>query len=318
MMIKRRVRFTLSIVWAFILLILPACTATTVQIDENKSVDELFFFNELNRFLGSGGEILVNEMLSEDDPTTPGVDRDGTVADPDLDGPIPPHLIQRLDVGDRLIGIGIAHAVESLSRPPGRETFHALVSSGPKAALRAFVVVKKEVIESGFKFTFGPLSPQEFSDLVAEVSDGLVKIPVESIPEGTMVLSFDHDDSEYTLESIPGSPGRNWELATAGARHWNIGVAQGTDFWVANFDSDDLGLLSLLPSSAKVGSIRFGLSLLPGSKGYSKLEKVSCVGPDGNTTMHHFCLSGTAAGTNGFDTPFPIGLRTEIIFRPVR
>lgn len=257
--------------------------------------EENFFYGEVNKFVGSGGEVLIKGEKNADTPPT------------------------RIDVGDRLIGIGVTHTVESLSRPPGPDTFRAFnIESGNelKAALRAFEVAKKDRAQDGFDFTLAPLSPTDYSDLIERVSGGSVKIPPESIPVGTMVLSFLDPNPTYTLGTVAGSPGANWAEATKGARHWNVGIGSPTDFWVATFPSDDVGMLSLVPSSTKIGSIRFGLSLLPGSRGVTRLKPVPCVGPSGAMTTHHFCLSGVAVGTQGLDTPFPIGLRTEIIFHP--
>ena len=133
-----------------------------------------------------------------------------------------------------------------------------------------------------------------------------------------MIVSFLASDPNYTLQRVSGSPGANWLSATQGERHWNVGFAKPEDFWVANLPSDDIRLLSETPAWVRVGTIRFGLSLLPGSRGAPDLRPVPCLGPSGETTSHQFCLSGFVVGTQGFDTPFPIGLRTEILFHPER
>lgn len=269
-----------------------------LRVSEKEAVrtfEDNLFYGEVNRFVGSGGEILVKGEQNKDAPPT------------------------RIDVGDRLIGIGVTHLVESLSRTPGPDAFRAMSiesSSDRKMALRAFEVATKEQVQDGFNLTLAPLSPRDYSELVERVSGGLVKIPVESIPEGTMVLSFLGAFPNYTLRTVPGSPDTNWAEITKGTRHWNVGIGSTTDFWTASFPSDDLSMLSLIPSSTKVGTISFGLSLLPGSKGITNLKRVPCVGRSGTTTTHHFYLSGTAVGTQGLDTPFPIGLRTEIVFHP--
>ncbi len=283
------------------------------------TVNGSVFNNELNRFLGTGGEILINSVLSGDDPATPGFDPDGTMADPDLDGPIPPHLIQRLDVGDRLVGIGVTQEVECLSCPPSSASSRAFRAAGShqKAALRAFKVKDKETLPDCFKFSFEPLAPEEFSATVQEASGGAVTVSPESIPAGTMVVSFDDSSPNFTLLTGSGSPGMNWVEATDGARHWNIGVGSPTDFWASSFPSDDLGLLPLLSSTTSAGSIRFGLSLLSSGPGMGiPVEKVRCEGPAGPVAVD-FCLSGSPVGTLGVSTPFPIGLRTEVRFHPM-
>lgn len=70
-----------------------------------KPFEDNFFFNELNRIVGSGGEILLKGSQNASAPRT------------------------RMDVGDRLIGIGVTHMVESLSRPPGPDSFRAVNAS---------------------------------------------------------------------------------------------------------------------------------------------------------------------------------------------
>jgi hypothetical protein len=260
-----------------------------------RDFEDLFYLNRLNRFSGSGGEVL----LKNDSGGEPG----------------------RMDVGDRLIGIGVTHLIEDLSRPPGPDTFHpTTVESGNsrKIATRSFRVRAKDQTEEGFDFRFDPLTPEEYSATLTEVSEGTVAIPPGSIPEGTIILSFLDDEPGYTLATIERSPGSNWAIATRGVRHWNVGFGAEDDFWAASFPSDEIGLLRTLPPSASIGSIRFGLSLLAQSNPTVKLEPVPCIHPSGETTMHDFCLNGHATGTDGLDTPFPIGLRTAITFKPVR
>lgn len=224
-----------------------------------------------------------------------------------------------MDVGDQLIGIGVAHLVESVSRPPGIDSFNTVNPDNgyqAKVAARSIEVASKEEVAGGFEFGFRALDPEEFSGLLTEVSEGAISVSADTIPKGTMVLSFLHDEPSYTLANVDGSPGTNWARATAGNRHWNVGVASEDDFWWASFPSDDIDLLTSLPPYENVGSVRFGLSLLPGSEGFTDMDRVEFSHPSGATTSHHFCLSGTAAGTGGLETPFPIGLRTEIVFHP--
>ncbi|HVZ38106.1 MAG TPA: hypothetical protein VHI13_02435 [Candidatus Kapabacteria bacterium] len=130
-------------------------------------------------------------------------------------------------------------------------------------------------------------------------------------------MSFVDSDPAYTLQTVEGSPGENWMRATKGLRHWNAGIANDSDFWAASFPSDDMSLLPGIPNSMKVGSIRFGLSLLSGGGAGIDFRLVPCINPSGSTTYQQFCLSGYATGTGGLDTPFPIGLRTEILFHPL-
>lgn len=263
--------------------------------DERLPFEEAFFLDELNRFVGSGGEVLVKpDDYDGDDPT-------------------------RMEVGDRLVGIGITHFIENLSHPPGPMTFrpvHLESDYQMKVAARAFVVSAKRETDPGFEFEFEALTPREFSRLLIQISDGRVELDPDTIPEGSMVLSLLHDEAGYTLEAL-GDPAGNWSAATAGRRHWNVGVASDDDFWWARFPSDDLGLLADLPPYARVGEIRFGLSMLPDSREPVPLEPTPTEHPSGRTTTHDFCLSGFATGVAGFDTPFPIGLRTAIRFSPV-
>jgi hypothetical protein len=223
-----------------------------------------------------------------------------------------------MDVGDRLIGIGLTHLIESLSRPPGLDSFRAIFDADvSKVALRAFEVARKEPGPDGIEFSFAPLSPSEYSETLEAVSEGAVRIPAESIPLGTIILSFVDSEPTYTLRAIERSSRENWARATKGQRHWNVGIGDDADFWSATFPSDDIGILPHLPRSAAVGTIRFGLSLLPSSETRLDFERVPWPELSGRTTAHHFCLVGSAAGTNGFATPFPIGLRTEIVCKPV-
>ena len=291
-----------------------------------KTVNESLFVNKSNKFVGTGGEILINLVLSEDDPTTPEFDPDGILADPDLDGPIPEHVIQRIDVGDRLVGIGASHTLECLDcSSEQEETIYRLGSktNNLKLAVRAFEVVDKVACDNGFNFTFGPLSPEEYSTTIEIASKGAVKIPVTSIPKGTMILSFDDSTPNFILQDIPGSPDRNWVEATNGDRHWNVGIAKSTDFWMSNFVSDDIGLLPFLPDTVATGTIRFGLSFLSGDVGPVCLKPVPCGKPancDGSInpiTNNNFCLVGNVVGTSGINTPFPVGLQTEITLNPV-
>lgn len=260
-----------------------------------KLFEDRLFLGELNRFVGSGGEVLMkaDRSASED----------------------------RMDVGDRLMGIGATHYIESLDRPPGPGALHATTLESDfqvKSALRAIQVVSKEETDDGFEFQFSPFAPEDFSQTLEELSEGAVQISASEIPEGTIVLSFVDAGPTYTLQSADGSPGLNWHAATKGDRHWNVGIANESDFWVASFPSDEVGLLRQMPHTMTVGSIRFGLSLLPGSRTTIELEPVSCTGPSGQTTEHDFCLDGTASGTGDIDTPFPIGVQTQIKFRPGR
>lgn len=260
-------------------------------LDNVSAFEKRFFHGEVNRFVGSGGEQLIKGPENCDAPPT------------------------RIDVGDRLIGIGIAHYVESLSRPPGPGTFRSF-SDNMKMAARAFMVKDKRQVLEGFHFDLAPLSPDEYSALITRVSNGAVRIAPATIPEGTMVISFLDAAPTYSLQTFSNSPAANWERATKGERHWNVGVAGPDDFWEAQFPSDDIAALTQMPSSMKVGTIRFGLSLLSGSHTGSRFQPVPCMRQSGKTSMHQFCLSGHVVGTQGLNTPFPIGLRTEIVFHP--
>jgi hypothetical protein len=256
--------------------------------------EEGFFSGDMNRFVGSGGEVLLK-------------------ADPDA----PP---TRMDVEDRLIGIGATHLVENLSVPPGPDAFHAMdAKSGlsAKFAERAFTVTAKEPSEQGFEFSFAPLSPDDYSRTLFQVSHGRVEIPAASIPPGTIILSHIDPAPTYTLKTLANSPGENWYAASKGVRHWNVGIGKPDDFWSASFPSDEVGALAVLLRGNTIGSIRFGLSLLDGSTTVTDLQPVTCVGPSGVETEHQFCLDGMATGTSGVDTPFPIGVLTQIRFRPV-
>jgi hypothetical protein len=251
-----------------------------------------FFFNEVNNLVGSGGEYLIKAKGSKSPAT-------------------------RIEVGDFFIGVGATHLVESMSRNPGPAAFRLAV--GPaKSAYRAFEIKKKNKSDRGFDFEVGALSAQAYSALLETVSDGAVKIASDSIPHGTMILSFLDNRPTYTLDTTKGSPRANWEAAAKGERHWNVGVGKPDDFWVASLPSDDYSTLSQVPPWTKIGSIQFGLSLLSGSAGTLRLDPSPCVGPTGRTTTHDFCFSGNVVGKQGLDTPFPILMRTEITFRPKR
>lgn len=256
-----------------------------------------FFYNEINRFSGSGGEfVLRNQDLLLHDP-------------------------KRIEVGDILIGIGITHIVEAMDRPPGTASFYSLGAAplGPaKMAMRAFRVAEKEPRNGGFGFNFSYLSPAEYSDAVNVASQGLVVLSPETISEGTVILSFLDSQPTYSLASTEGSPGVNWLELTKGERHWNVGMRDPADFWEAWFPADDVGLLSSLPPWERVGDIRFGLSLLNPELDGLELERLPATRIDGRQSSHHFCLRGAATGVKGINSAFPIGLRTEIIFKPIR
>ncbi|MBS1914539.1 MAG: hypothetical protein JST22_21320 [Bacteroidetes bacterium] len=224
----------------------------------------------------------------------------------------------RIDVGDRLIGIGVTQIIEDLGRPPGLDTCRVFgVDKPAKMACRAFQVDTKTQTQAGFDFTFKPLSPQDYSDTLALVSNGAAQIPASSIPEGTIIVSFVTPAPRYTLENVDGSPAKNWGYVVEADRYWNVGIANEDDFWVASFPSDDIGMLAGVPSSARIGSIRFGLSLLSGPESAVGFSPMPCAGPSGTVTHHQFVLSGCASGTMGLNTAFPIGLRTEILFCPM-
>jgi hypothetical protein len=257
--------------------------------------DNAFFYGHLNRFVGSGGEMLIKHSGYEESNLT------------------------QMEIGDRLIGIGVAHVVEDMSLPPGPNSFRAVNADSPfqmKSAERALLVAGKRVTERGFEFDFKPLQSAEFSELLAQVSDDRITVPPASIPEGSFVLSVLHDEPRYSLEDM-GNPSENWVAAADGDRHWNVGIGSEDDFWWAQFPSDDISILAELPPYERVGEIRFGLSMLPGSRQVPELDPVEFRHPSGRITKHHFCLSGAAVGVAGLATPFKIGLRTEILFRPV-
>ncbi|MBS0533907.1 MAG: hypothetical protein JSR72_07600 [Proteobacteria bacterium] len=258
--------------------------------------DEKFFFGEVNRFSGSGGELLVKGRGNERGPPT------------------------RIEVGDRLIGIGITHTIESMSRPPGPDSFRATnrIDRPCKMAKRGFEADTKTKIQDGYHFTFKPLEPVEFAELVENVSNGAVKMDGHRIPKGTMVASYLDDNPAYSLERGANSPGTNWEAVARGEPHWYVGVGKPDDFWEAFFPTDDISMLTAMPPWMRAGTITFGLSLLSGSPVDTRLEQVSSAGITRRSTSHDFCLSGSVVGTAGLRTEFPIGLRTEIIFKPVR
>lgn len=262
-------------------------------MNSGRAFEENVFLGEANKFVGSGGELLVKAETKA--PAT------------------------RIDVGDRLIGIGVTHYVESLERAPGLDSFRAISPQDEaKFALRGFEVVTKERTPEGFNFRFGPLAPSSYNATLRAVSEGAVDIPASSIPDGTIILSFLDPEPTYTLQTIDGSPGENWVRAAKGRRHWNVGFSNDSDFWAASFPSDDIGLLTQLPPATRVGTIQFGLSLLRGSETALRFNRIQAFGPSGAASSHDFVLHGSAAGTQGLRTPFPIGLRTEITFHPNR
>ncbi len=262
-----------------------------------KQFENLFFYNQLNRFVGSGGEIIVKgDKNSESSPT-------------------------KMEIGDILIGVGLTHYVENMSQAPGIETFRPLMASHSdhvKMALRAFMIKEIHRTDEGFVFNFNPLTPSLYSKTLEKVSGGKIKISPNNIPEGTIILSFIDPEPEYQLSSIKGSPGENWYVVTKGTRHWAVGIGKEDDFWSARFPFDDVDFLTKIPPSKTVGTIKFGLSLL-NSSGLesSKFHPVTATRFSGRTSRHQFHLTGAAAGTMGLDTPFPIGLRTEILFNPI-
>lgn len=257
-----------------------------------KRFEDNLFYGCTNRFVGSGGEILIKGEGNAY-PT-------------------------RMEVGDRLIGIGITETVECLDgndsgtiRTPGAELL-----GDKKLALRAFEITAKRKLWFGHEISLSPLAPREYSRLVEEVSNGAVKIPAESIPEGTLILSFIDPETTYTLEPLEEGIGQNWINATKGERHWNVGIGKPDDFWMARFPSDNIGLLKFLPAWMKLGGIWFGLSLLPGSNRALQLEPVPHHAPIKQDSRHHFCLKGRVVGSFGQKGQFPIGLRTKITFQP--
>ncbi|MCW5693566.1 MAG: hypothetical protein KIT48_14495 [Pseudolabrys sp.] len=260
------------------------------------SFEEKFFFGEVNRFSGSGGEVLVKGSGNERNPAT------------------------RIDIGDRLIGVGITHTIESMSRTPGPDSFHATnrINRPTKAAARAFQAVSKTRTSDGYQFGFAPLEPGEFAELAARVSNGAAKLDGRRIPKGTMIASFLDADTSYSLERRGDAPADGWAALTKGEPHWYVGVGKPEDFWEAFFPSDDIGVLTAMPPWVRAGTINFGLSLLPGSAVETRLERVPAAGITRRATSHDFCLSGAVVGTGGLRTDFPIGLRTEIIFKPVK
>jgi hypothetical protein len=263
-------------------------------MDIRRQFSKAFFIGEPNRFIGSGGEVIVKG---------PGNTGGDTL----------------IEVGDSLIGIGVTHLVEGLGRTPGPDAFRPLTKSHQepsKKALRAFQVAEKREVSGGFDFSFKPLAPAVYSALLESVSDAAVSIPAEEIPEGTIILSFLEMESNYTLQRLGESAKENWLRTVAGEKHWCVGIGSEEDFWNASFPSDDVGVLSLLPPYVKVGEIRFGLSLLSKKDERVKFRKVPAIMLGGQTTYHDFCLNGSAAGTAGLNTPFYIGLRTEIVFHP--
>jgi hypothetical protein len=259
----------------------------------SRAFERMFFFNEVNRFVGSGGEVLVKSPKKKRGSSS-----------------------TRIEIGDRLVGIGVTHLIESLSRPPGPASFRA-TSEQEKMAARAFEVTAKKKVGKEYRFGFSPLSPENFSSLIEQVSGGSSRIEPTSIPKGTMVLSFLDANRQYSLQTHSGSPGTNWRQVTSAERHWCVGIGKSSDFWESRFPSDDIGILSHLPPWPRIGTINFGLSLLNGSEAMLRLEPVPFQRDTGETTTHDFCMFGSAVGTQGLETPFPIGLRTEIVFKPL-
>lgn len=255
--------------------------------------EDNFFFGTLNRFSGSGGEILVKGE-GNTHPT-------------------------RMEVGDRLIGIGIAERVEALDGADSR-SFHLIgadQAGDSKMALRAFAIAEKKKTWRGYVISLSPLEPKEYSALVDQVSGGAVKIAPETIPRGTMILSFIDPQTTYTLAPLKEGNHQNWINASKGERHWNVGIGSPDDFWIARFPLDDIRLLKYLPQWLRLGGIWFGLSLLPGSKRSVDLAKVPHHAPITKKTKHDFCLKGRVAGSLGKSGQFPISLRTSITFQPI-
>ncbi len=255
--------------------------------------DNIYFGNK-NRFSGSGGEILVKG-----------------------DGNTKPN---RMEVGDRLIGIGITERIENLnSADPsifnevGRGYF-----GDSKLALRAFRIAEKRKRGFGCQITLAALEPTEYSMLVEKVSYGSVNIPAETIPSGTIILSFIDPDTNYTLKPLKEGPSQNWLNATKGVRHWNVGIGKPDDFWMARFPSDNVKLLKFIPKWIALGGIWFGLSILSGSNRSIKLKKVAHSAPISQESYHDFCLNGKVVGSLGQKGQFPIGLKTKITFHPLK
>lgn len=143
-------------------------------------------------------------------------------------------------------------------------------------------------------------------------------IPPQTIPQGTMILSFvSNRPTDYTLQNVTGSPGLNWQAAVSDVRQWNVGVSKDTDFWTATLPSDDIAPLATMEPWTTIGAIRFGLSMLPGSPGAISLGPVSCSHPSGRETSHDFCFYGHVTGSRGLNTVFPLCMRTEVICRPI-
>lgn len=258
-----------------------------------KRYNRLFFKGQTNRMSGSGGELIVKSKENLRKGRT-------TVIEPE----------------DILVGIGVTHTIESMTTPPGPRSTRFALGEIDKVAARAFRTVHKERLEQGFAFGFEPLAPKEYSQLLYEASGHECEIDPETIPPGTMILSFIASGSGYTLERSRASPGSNWKAVLSGTRQWNVGCRRPDDFWAARFPSDDVGLLQQIDPWTSIGEIRFGLSLLEGSPGAMEFQPVEAVHPDGRRTKHDFHLSGRVTGTRGLRSDFYIGLRTEIICRP--
>jgi hypothetical protein len=257
--------------------------------------DLTLYSGELNRIVGSGGELLIKNPANKQGSPT------------------------KMEVGDCLIGIGATHFVESLSRPPGLDAFRAMshenMANERKMAMRAFLISEKNKSDDGFDFRMTPLSPENYSQLLGKVSEGKMNISSATIPSGTMIISFVDAKSKYTLKSAGSSVAPLFANATTGERYWTVGLGKDDDFWEASFPSDDVQFLKMMDSAERVGKIKLGLSLL--DFGVYKIRFASIVHTAlGKISMHEFVLNGAAAGTKGLDSPFPIGLRTEIVCRP--
>jgi len=254
-----------------------------------------FRLGEMNRMWGTGGEVLVkapeNRNRGQD---------------------------TRIEIGDRLIGIGMTHFVQHLEQPPGlANPLARFPPDRPKMAARAFQAHSIVETPDGVELRFRPLAPVDYAALIDEVSGGDAGIDPDTIPEGTMILSFLMGSEPYSLERIGNSPGENWRAVLAGERHWNVGIREKQDFWFAKFPSVDVAAVGMLAPWEKLGRIRFGLSLLPGSQGAMTMERIPTEHPEGGQTLHDFCLEGQVTGTRGLETDFYIGLATEIRCKPV-
>lgn len=263
--------------------------------DAIRRFDSGMFFDQLNRINGTGGEILVKS------PENARRGNDSIVEE-----------------GDVFIGLGLAHMLENISEPGGLDTFR-LVLSPAKSVARALRVVDKVRAQTGVSLDLAPLEPTEFSEILATVSDGRAVVDPETIPDGTIILSYVVTDPDYTMRKIKGSPGENWYRGVRGDRHWNVGFGAKQDFWTASLPSDDLSRLTEFPSRVDVGEIRFGLSLLEGSQtAVGEFRPVEFRNARGEPTEHQFCLSGKVTGTRDWDSAFNISLRTFIVCHPTK